>query len=285
MAQNQMRSIIDEIDDLKTLPSVYIRLSGMIENPNATVGMIGQAIAEDQAIAAKVLKLVNSAFYGFPRRIANLKEAIIILGLDEIKTLVLGTSVLDVFLRSSSNSNFDMKKFWEHSIACAVASKIIAEAVSPKDADIAFVSGLLHDIGKLVHAIYLENEFSRVISYAERNGSSICEAEDQILGFNHAETGGILAEKWKLPKNLLYIIKDHHSLNYYDPLAPKRDVAIVQLANVLSIALRLGSSGDPKVPVMEMRAWQILGLRLSNLEPLMKRTTRDFKDSLGVFDF
>ncbi len=285
MIQTKIYRIVNDIDDLKTLPSVYINLSNMIENPDVTAAMIGEVIAEDQVIAAKVLKVVNSAFYGFPRRISSLREAIVILGLDEIKNLVLGTSVLDAFLKTGSNQVFDMNKLWAHSIGCAVGSKIIAQAVCPKDAENAFAAGLLHDVGKLIHATFLAEEFGQVISHVSDTGMPISEAEDQIMGFNHAQTGKILAQKWKLPGKLLSVIEDHHLPGYSMSAKPSKEISITHLADILCISLRLGSSGDTRVPVVDMRAWEVLALKLSNLEPIMEKLQKGFKESISILAF
>jgi len=280
MNQIEICSIINRIDDLKTLPVVYIKLSNLLQNPNATATMIGNAIADDQAIAAKVLRLVNSAFYGFPRRISSLSEAVVILGLNEIRNLVLGTSVLDVFLKSNTKGSFDMHSLWEHSIACAVGSKIIAETVSAKDPEVAFLGGLFHDIGKLVHAIYLKDEFGSVIECVEKTGMPMREAEEQILDFDHAHTGTVLGQKWQLPDKLLDAIGGHHFSDTNGQL--RKETAIVHLANILSIALRLGSGGDIKVPVINNTAWKILELKLSNLEPIMEKLREDFDESVAI---
>ena len=158
MKKHNIEKIIDSIDRLPALPIIYTKLKNLLDQPHSTVNLIANVISEDQTIAAKVLKLVNSAFYGFPKKIADLQRAVVILGQKEIKNLVLATSILEAFGHLKSGDGLSMKRFWEHSVGCAVSAKVLAEDAHLKNPEEVFTGGLLHDIGKLIHALYLKRD-------------------------------------------------------------------------------------------------------------------------------
>lgn len=278
----KIERVLRSVDRLPTLPTIYTKLTRLLRSPNATVREIGSIIAEDQAIAVKVLKLVNSAFYGLPQKIGSLKHAIVILGLNQIKNLVLATSTLKMFQELKTAHSFDMQKFWEHSIGCAVAAKVLAETAYLKNPDDDFAGGLLHDIGKLIHALYLNEEFSAVVADVEESGVPMIESEQRILGYDHTYTGRELAIKWSLSQGTIDMIAHHH---LSDPSAElTKEIATVHIGNILSIALGLGSGGERKVPVVDVKAWEILGIELSNLESIMVRIGKLFNESIAILE-
>lgn len=277
---NKIDRMLRSVDRLPTLPTVYTKLTQLLRSPNATVKEIGGIISEDQAMAVKVLKIANSAFYGLPNKVGSLKHAIVILGLNQIRTLVLATSTLQMFQKFESDHSFDMQKFWEHSIGCAVAARVLAETASLRSPDDAFTGGLLHDIGKLVHAVYLQEEFAAVVADVEESELPIIESEKKIIGCDHTYTGKELAIKWGLSQGTVAMIAQHHLSDSSDELT--KEVAAVHIGNILSIALGLGSGGEKKAPVADMKAWEILGIELSNLESIMLRIGKFFNESVTI---
>ena len=147
MKPNELDRIVSSLDKIPTLPVIYTKLGKLLQSPDATIQAVSNIISEDQVIAAKVLKFVNSAFYGFPQRIGSIQRAIVILGFNTIKNLVFATSVFDIFRGVETMSAFDKKSFWKHCIGCAVASRVLAEAADLRNPDEVFTGGLLHDIG------------------------------------------------------------------------------------------------------------------------------------------
>ncbi|NVM22915.1 MAG: HDOD domain-containing protein [Desulfobacterales bacterium] len=280
MKEKKIDRILPSVGRLPTLPVIYAKLSQLLQAPNATIRVISDVISEDPATAAKVLRIVNSAFYGFPQRIGNVQRAVVILGLNEIKNLVLATSILQVFRRFGSEHVFDMDRLWEHSIGCAVASRVLAEAAYLRNPEDVFAGGLMHDIGKLIHAVSLPEKFANVINEVHETGKPIIQAEEQILGFNHAETGRALAVKWHFPAETVNMITRHHLDDASAELT--KEIAAVHVGNTLCIALGLGSGGEKRVPVVDEKAWQILGLKLSQLEPIMARIEKLFKESTDI---
>ena len=282
MKQRKIEDILDSVDRLPTLPTIYTKLTNLLQSPNATVKMISNVISEDQAIAVKVLKLVNSAFYSLPQKIGSLKHAIEISGLNQIRNLVLVASTIERFKELNSDSSFNMQRFWEHSIGCAVAARVLAETAYLKNPDDVFTGGLLHDIGKLVHAVYLNEEFTTIIADVNESGLPVIEAERKMLGCDHTYTGRVLATKWNLSQGTVDMIEHHH---LSDPSAElTKEIAAVHIGNILCIALDLGSGGEKKVPVAQMKAWKILDIELNNLETIVERIGRLFKESVVILE-
>ena len=282
MKTNKVERIIGSVDRLPTLPIIYTKLTNLLQSPNTTAKMISDVISEDQAIAVRVLNLVNSAFYSLPQKIGNLKHAIVILGLNQIKNLVLVTSTIKMFKELKSGSSFDMQRFWEHSIGCAVAARVLAETAYLKSPDDVFTGGLLHDIGKLVHAIYLKEDFAAVIDDVCESGLPMIEVEQKILGWDHTDTGRELAIKWNLSKGTVDMIRHHHLSGNHTELT--KEISAVHVGNTLCIALGLGSGGEKKVPVAQMKAWEILDIEMNNLESIIERIDRLFHESLVLLE-
>lgn len=282
MKLDHIEIIVDSIDRLPTLPVIYTRLSDLLARSDSTVKTIVEVISEDPTIAAKMLKIVNSAFYGFPKKIGNLQRAVVILGLNEIKSMVLATSILKTFAQLDSDYEFDMKSFWEHSVGCAVSAKIVAEAAYVKNPGDVFTGGLLHDIGKLIHALYLPQEFSRVIADVGHTGIPMIESEQNILGFTHTHTGRILGEKWQFPEEIVNMVAQHHLEG--DPPNVSKEVAAVHLGNTLCIAFGLGSAGEKVVPTVDQKSWEILGLKLSDLESISGRIHNSFRGASVILE-
>jgi len=210
MKSKKIDRIINSIGKLPVLPTIYMKLTHLLNVPETSIRMISNIISEDQAVAAMVLKIVNSAAYGFYNKIGDLQRAIVILGLNEIKNLVLATSMYKVVNEFKSSSAFDMQEFWKHSIGCAISARVLAETAYLKNPEDVFTGGLLHDIGKLIHAAYLREEFDGVVANVMETGSQMSESEKKILGFDHAQTGSALAEKWRLPRETVNMIAHHH---------------------------------------------------------------------------
>ena len=280
MKTNKVENIIGSVDRLPTLPIIYTKLTNLLQSPNATAKMISDVITEDQAIAVRVLNLVNSAFYSLPQKIGNLKHAIVILGLNQIRNLVLVTSTIKMFKEIKSDSSFDMQKFWEHSIGCAVAARVLAETAYLKSPDDVFTGGLLHDIGKLVHAIYLQEDFTAVVDDVRESGLPMIEVEKRIFGCDHTYTGKELAIKWNLSQGTVDMIRHHHLSD--NPAELTKEISAVHIGNTLCIALSLGSGGEKKVPVAQMKAWEILDIEMNNLETIIERIDRLFNESVVI---
>ena len=275
----ELRKVIDRITDLPTLPAFLNKLSEVINDPKTSANDLGDIISKDQVQTSKLLKLVNSSFYGFPREIGSVKDAVVILGFNTIKKLCLSISIFNLFNKRSQTS-FDREGFWEHSIGCAVGSKIIAKYAGYKEVEDLFVAGLLHDIGKVVLDSFFHEDFMRIMAKVEEDNSLIIHMEEEILKFTHADIGRLLAEKWKLPPKLVHTIAFHH-----DPLKAKeftREASMVHLSDIMCRAKNIGSGGGRKVPPLIEGAWQSLHLKLSSIETIMEEMEIEFEETASI---
>ncbi|MBD3218217.1 MAG: HDOD domain-containing protein [candidate division Zixibacteria bacterium] len=212
LKESNVADLISSIDNLPTPPVVFSRINESISNPNSSAYQIASIISEDPAMSAKILRLSNSAFYGIRNEITSVKQAIITIGLEAIRSLVLSTSVFDAF---KTNPEFAQQQdqFWRHSLAVASACRVIARRVSAdwiQDTDKVFSAGMLHDIGKLVLLAYFPYEWEKIKKQMKDSQAKPTEVEKQILGYTHTDLGAALADRWNLPEVLHDAIAFHH---------------------------------------------------------------------------
>lgn len=254
-----IKRVVQNVIALPTLPTVVAKLIELVDDPRTSASTLGKLISTDQVLTVKILKLANSAFYGFPRKIGTVDLAIVVLGFDMVRDFGLSVSVIEKFGHPSSEAEFDYSRFWEHSLGCAVACRMLAKTRLYSVASEAFVVGLLHDIGKLVLNQYLPQEFKQVRQLVQKEGLLFYEAESRLLNLTHAEMGGWLAEKWNLPESLVEALTYHHT-----PQQAKNHqelAALVHFADILCRRAGIGFAGDDRVPELDPLAAEILPLK------------------------
>ncbi len=245
----RLRATIEGITDLPTLSAVVGKITSQIANPSTNAADIGKLIERDQVLTGKVLRLVNSAYYGFPKQIKSVQHAVVILGFNKVKTVIITASVFGAF-RGRKSGALDLRRFWQHSLAAAIAAKVVAELVGiPHAAEDAFVGGLLHDIGKIVMDQYQPAIYGPIVKYANDKGILLREAEREVMGLTHAAIGGWMMEKWRLPSSLVHMVADHHSPNATND---RRDlIAAIHLGDILARAVGIGNGGDNRMPEID----------------------------------
>lgn len=251
---------VRRIKNLPTVPSIVAKISHLVENPETSAAEVGRLIAQDQVLSAKVLRMANSAFFGMSRKISSIPSALMILGFDVVKGLVLTSSVFDMIQKS-------MAGLWEHSIGCAAASGAVATALGRDDAEEILVAGLLHDLGKVVLALNMPEEMDRVREKVEKENLFFYEAENAVLDFHHGEIGQWLAEHWNLPESLAEPMRLHHSPER--AILRPESTAIVHLADVIIRGWGFGYAGDGLVPPVSMAAWELLRLKPSDFPGIL----------------
>lgn len=263
-----MRKRVEALKSVPTLPGIFKKISRMMDSSETATEDVAKIIASDQALSAKVLRVVNSALYGFPGRISNVTHALIILGFDVVKGLVLSTSVFDMMLAKGFHG------LWRHSLGCAVAAGIIARKTNHPNPEEVSVAGLLHDLGKVIIAIELPEEASRLEQEVEERQIPTYKAEEEILGFSHANVGQWLSEKWNLPNNLADPITYHHKPNL--STFSKMPTAIVHVADILVRGMGFGFMGANLVSQIDHKAWEALEIS----DPLLEEIISDMDDKL-----
>jgi len=249
---------------LPTLPGIFLKINETLTRPNSSAFDIANLIGKDTTLSARLLKIVNSAFYGFPSKIDNLFRAVSIIGTNQLSTLATGVSLIDAFWNVPSTF-IDMKMFWRHSVACGIVARSLAGHKNIQNTERLFVSGLFHDIGRLLLLHQAPELACELLRAARRNGHTLYQLESERMGFNHALLGGKLLEKWRLPFSLENAVANHHEpLTSRSPLEP----AIVNLADIFTNAIAIGSSGQRLIPKLCPEVWKTIDLS-ENVLPLI----------------
>ena len=214
-------SIEKSIQELPALPPVVTRILKETESVESCTHKIEQLLLSEQALASKVLRVVNSPYYGLSGRVSSVGQAIVVLGFQQIRNLVLSVCAFSMMKPKSPRQQLTMKQFWQHSFGTAAASRLIAErkSISAADIDLLFLAGLLHDIGRLFLFSNFTQTYDRVLQFAETRSISIEDAERKLLGLDHGAVGSAMAELWNLPKVLVSLIAMHESPPE-DPIDP-----------------------------------------------------------------
>jgi putative nucleotidyltransferase with HDIG domain len=290
--QNQdVKSVVQKITDLPALPTMLATLNRLMADPRTSADTLGKALGSDPALVSKVLKLVNSAFYGFPGRIGTISQAVVILGFSSIRNLVLTTSVMQMFGTKGQKQGFDVEAFWRHSLQTAALARQLAFEKGQAYIEEAFIGGLLHDMGRMVLSQKLPVEFEKVLALSAGKKIPLREAEFLLLGTTHAEIGSWLAQKWNLPPPLIDVIQYHHT----PQLAPVREapngresaehlVSLVHVSDELSDFVANGRLDWAKVMVQNPSLVSLTGLSEEDGIRFAERAVEEIARSLAFLD-
>lgn len=270
-----LEELVAQVEDLPALPLVVTQVIHLTEDPDSTAQDLNAVISRDQALTAKVLRLANSAYYGFPRRIGTVTEAVILLGFNTIRNLVLAASVSNVLQREAPGYQLARGELWRHSLASAMAARLLARKARFRAAEEAFVAGLLHDIGKLVLSHYVGQAYQEIIGEVTNKGLPFMEAEQRALGYDHAQVGGLVAEKWNLPGQLSEAIRCHHQPRLAT-LNPSL-TAFTHAADALALMLGVGVGVDGLLYPLD---WEIVA-RAGLTEEQVQEVMAELSDSLS----
>jgi putative nucleotidyltransferase with HDIG domain len=262
-----LEEIVNGVNSLPSLPGVALQVIRITDDPYSTVRELNEAILQDQTITAQVLRLSNSAYYGYPRRIATVSEAIGILGFTTIRDLVMAASVHNILSREVKGYQIATGDIWRHSITCAMTSRAIARRVRYPEADRTFIAGLMHDIGKVVLNIYVADAYNEIIRRMKEERLPFAAVEEEVLGFTHAAVGARVAERWNLHPDHVEAIACHHT-----PLDAKQNpklAAIVHIADAVCMTMGIGLGGDGLYYPFVGEVLGIFGLSEQDMERIM----------------
>jgi putative nucleotidyltransferase with HDIG domain len=228
---NDARQLIERVNDLPPLPAVAARVMSMADDDRSSALDMAQVLSSDQALTAKLIRISNSAYYGFARKVSTVREAVVVLGMKQVRQVAVGASLMNSFNgRREDDDVFDIDLFWGHSVAVAIAAEAIAKKTRGARPEDAFTAGILHDIGRLVLRMTMPREFRQAVVLA-RQGTPLHLTELELTGYAHDEIGRALGEQWKFPAHLVDAVAHHHN----ESATPERDglEGVVALANSL----------------------------------------------------
>ncbi len=265
-----LERILNKAEDMPVLPHIAMEILNLIEDKYSVPDDFENVVENDQVLTLKILKLANSAYYGYPREIISIKEAIIILGLDTLKSLVLSMLTRRMLSKNLANYGLSRGQLWEHSLAVGMIARSLAKTLKLANLERFFVAGLLHDVGKLLFDLYLDHygkDFHRSIM---EGGLEFTEAEARLSGHDHAWLGSKLIERWNLPEFLVQVVRFHHAYERA-PEQYRKDAYIVNIANRLSYNIARGTGtefGNNKI--VEANEYGKLGMTNGDVEDLLR---------------
>lgn len=256
-----IEKIVKQIERMPSLSPTVGKVLEIANDPRANPKDLNHVISMDPVLTARVLKLVNSAYFALSTKVTQILRAIILLGLNTIKNLALSTAVLSQYGSNDTQSSLEIDKFWEHCLGVAVMSKMIGKAggVDQTYVEEYFAAGLLHDLGKIVLDGQFPELFTRALKAAELSGDHLFETEERVIGASHCTVGTWLAEKWMFSEPLRQAIAYHHHPECANE-SSARIAYSVHLANEIVKSQSIGMSGDPVISRVRLETWPTIGI-------------------------
>lgn len=279
MSKWQPIQIVEKISTLPTLPTTVSAILKEMANPDSSAIGLAKLISSDQSLAGGILRVVNSAYYNFPRKIGSLTDAIVLLGYKGIRSIVLSVTAFRFF--SNASDYLDRKKLWNHALACAIISDLLNKKLNVAENN-AFEAGLLHDIGKVVFD-YLDPEvFRGAIKEAKRKELPLVSVEPAHFGTDHSEVGTLLANHWNLPENIVQAIRFHHQ-----PQKSGREflpgTCLVALSNAITYSLEMGDSVNEFIPELPPIVFETLKIEETFIEDSREEISQNVEIGLEAF--
>ena len=264
---SRLEEILSLVKHVPPFPKVAMRVTEMLQNPEVTVSELAEVIQFDPVITANVLKICNASYFGLPRKVSSLDEALVIVGNDILKDIII-TSSSARFYKGAAGEGYKLEQgeLWRHSVATGIMAKELVKHIPAVNSGTAFTVGLLHDIGKRFLSSFVADEFKKIMSKVLADGCSFVEAEKELLGASHAELGGMILNQWDFPKEMELAVLQHH-----DPDALEKDplTAVVALANALVISMGVGVGADGLSVKMQGTGLKKFGITPMDLELCM----------------
>lgn len=258
-----LEALLQQDSELSSLPEIFIRVSELLDDENSSSAQIAQVVETDPSLTSRILKMVNSAYYGFPNNVASISQAISILGRDRIRQILIGAVLGGVF-GSMKTTVFFMEDYWHHSVKTAILSRLLCKQNSLSDqSESLFTAGLLHEIGRLILVQKMPELSLEVQQCVETEDENIYQAEQRIFGYTHCEAGAAFIKQWGLPDMLAEISKYHHTPDLAENFID--EVKIVNLAKGLSFLVAPIQQIEVEFALEDIKGWKDSGLSVEQI--------------------
>ncbi|GMR09014.1 MAG: HDOD domain-containing protein [Gammaproteobacteria bacterium] len=279
MANMTAADLIKNNFELYSLPDTVYKLINLVNDPDHTNHDAAEIICQDPGITMRLLKIVNSPFYNFPAQVNSIEMAITILGSNQLRNLVLATSVINQF-SLDNNSLLSTNDFWRHSVGCGTAARILAGFLEMHNGEELFTAGLLHDIGHMVMVTAMPEETAILYDKSGAPGVDLATIETAEFGFDHAEVGGALMEHWNLPSSIIEAVAFHHSPQKASQY--RTNAAVIHIANLITNAA-VGTLPCDGPRTCDPWAWKILNVDGDILQQVEEKLNEKMSDFLQMF--
>lgn len=280
MLKQDAESVLDLSGRITSLPSLFKRINEAVEDPESSLMDIAKLIRGDSVLSARLLQLANSSFFGFPSQIETITHAVTVIGMAQIRDLVLAAMVTSRF-KQMPLKLIDMKAFWLHSVACGLTARVIATYRHESNVERFYMMGMFHDLGRLLFYLNFADPVQDIALRVKEEKASFHQLEREVIGCDHAELGGALLKRWNLPESLSEPVTFQH-----DPAKAIHypvEAAILHVADIIANALMLGDSGDPFVPLLDSKAWENIDLPVSLLSAIVNQVDQQFPGATQMF--
>ncbi len=272
--------ILKKFKKLKTLPHVGIKLSQLISDEDVSVQQLEEVIRLDPTLVLRLLRLVNSPYYGLREKVDSVSKAVVFIGMKHLRNMVVLNALKDIFKQSSEEGSFSRNKLWLHCAVISICSQMISERIFKKKGEDPFLCGILHDIGIIVEAQVEEELFNELIAAFKPGKKSFVEFEREIIGSDHSAIGSKLAKDWKLPPNVQEGIKNHHKVG--GAITPESISGIVQMSEYF--AAKIDYTMVPGVvPVLSQSLMNHIKDNLNEYKSLMKELPGEVAKAMEIY--
>lgn len=279
MTRIHLDEVSARLTQLPALPSVVAELLASFNDEESDIGKLVLSIARDQALTAQLLRVANSSFYGLQSRISTINEALVVLGFRSVRSLLLAVGINRAF-RTAQCAGFDPLGYMRHGIGVGLAARELARE-SGRNVEMAFTAGVLHDIGELVLASCFGEQYAAALAYRNRHDCPLIVAERDVLGVDHAQVGGLLADTWHFPGTLRSAVVDHHA-----PAAATADslADVIHVAEAVSVALGQAKNDRDMVLPVDPTAWRRLGLDRAKIAAILPTVLDGMDEACAAFN-
>lgn len=278
-----VQSALGDISHIATLPEVTMKIIQLVEDPDSTAQDLNKVISNDPALGARILKVVNSAFYGLPGQIGSINRAIVLLGLNAVKNIAIAASLAKLFRGGKISTEFDARELWTHAIACATGTRLLSDKIGLGLPDEAFLAGLIHNLGIMVEIQARRSQFIEALELMKSEGLSLRDAETKAIGANHEQFGSGLCKSWKFPPNFTQVAGFHH--HPMDLPSNSRTLALlVHLADTIAAHEGYGWAGGTEATELDQDILKELRLSVSSINEVIEAMPAAMDEAKTLLD-